>query len=168
MNAITLIKRDHRAVEKAYEHYQKASEDADKRHWAKEICESLQMHADMEEEYFYPLVEDQSRKDENLVNEADREHEEIKKLVAEARMLSPGMELDKAMGTLMGAVTHHVQEEESELLPQAQKDLGEEKLQELGKIMEPFSPSAKKPEKKSAAKAPAARRARRKTANTRA
>lgn len=168
MNAITLIKRDHRAVEEAYEDYKKAESHSEKERLAAEICESLRAHADMEEQYFYPVIEEQSRKDEKLIDEADHEHEEIKSLAAAARWLSPGIQMDEAMGKLMGAVFHHVQEEESELLPQAQIDLGEEKMQELGRVMEPYSPSAKKTEKKTAARGPAARKARKKMAKSHA
>ncbi len=144
MDAITIIKRDHRAVEEAYEHYKNALTNEEKKRWADEILQSLDKHAKMEEKYFYPALEKEGQKEEALIEEAEDEHADIKALVMKAKALDVvGIDLDETMENLMNAVTHHVAEEEEEILPQAEADLSDTEREELGRKMETLSPSAK-------------------------
>lgn len=145
-NAISLIKRDHRAVEHSYKQYQKEQDSEKgqerKRALAQEILDSLEMHAAMEEKYFYPVLrEEDQEQGEGMISEAEGEHKQMKVLIKEAKHAPVGHGLDGKLQELMEIVMHHVKEEESEILPRAEEVLGEERLNELGSEMEPHSPS---------------------------
>lgn len=144
-NALTIIKQDHRAVEKLYREYKAAKEKSDERHsLAERICSSLDLHAKMEEKHFYPaLSKELTGKDELLVAEAYAEHVGMKALVKTAKTLPEGLVREATLKALMEVVKHHVKEEESEMLPKAEKELGEEKLIALGAKMATMSPSEK-------------------------
>ncbi len=140
MDAISVVKRDHRAIERAYRHYQHAEDESDKAKYAQEICQVLEAHARMEESILYPTL--QRFGGEEVVSEARIGHEEIRILVIEAQNLLVGPELDEALERLMGAVAAHVDEEERDLLPEAESDLSDATLEALGARMEILSPSA--------------------------
>jgi hemerythrin superfamily protein len=142
MNAIQVIKRDHREVEDLYAQYQEAAGDSEREDIAKEIFDGLDAHAKMEETFFYPALKKEGEKEEDLVKQAQAEHNDIKQLIARGRGKS-GEDLDVVLEELMSDVMHHVKEEEEEILPDAEKTLGERALQKLGAEMEPHSASEK-------------------------
>ena len=80
-DAIALLKRDHRAVEELFEKFEKASGDGRKQKLAEEICLELSVHAQIEEEIFYPACE--GKVDEDLLKESYVEHDGAKVLIAE-------------------------------------------------------------------------------------
>ncbi len=145
INAVALIKQDHRAVEKLYREYKAGAEKSEERGvLAEKICTSLDMHAKMEEKHFYPALQKEVKgKDELLIVEAYAEHLGMKALLKTVKAMPEGRIREGTLKALMEAVKHHVKEEEEEMLPQAQKVLGEEKLEALGKKMAPMSPSEK-------------------------
>lgn len=145
INAVALIKQDHRAVEKLYRAYKAGQEKSDTRAGlAEKICESLDMHAKMEEKHFYPALQKVVKgKDELMLVEAYAEHLGMKALVKTVKAMPEGRIREGTIKALMEAVKHHVKEEEEEMLPQSEKLLGDEKLMELGSKMSPMSPSEK-------------------------
>ena len=72
-----------------------------------------------------------------MVPEALEEHQEVDELLAEMTALSPGNDefMDK-LTELRDSVEHHVEEEENEMFPKAEKVLGESRLQEMGRQMQ--------------------------------
>ncbi len=151
INAIAIIKQDHRAVEKLYKAYKAGAEKSDVRaELALKICESLDMHAKMEEKHFYPALQKEikDKKEEILLVEAYAEHLGMKALVKTVKAMQEGRIREGTLKALMEAVKHHVKEEEEEMLPQSEKLLGEDKLVELGKKMAPMSPSEKEKREK--------------------
>ncbi len=139
-HATTIIKKDHRAVEAAYESYMSAKTDAKKLSFAKEILTALTAHAKMEEKHFYPALRKEGKaRGKALVLEAAVEHGEVKMIIAFLKKLKPGRALDAGLSMLLGLVGHHVKEEEREILPYAEEVLGAERMEELGEKMEPFS-----------------------------
>jgi hemerythrin superfamily protein len=145
-SAVALIKQDHRAVERLYRDYKAAQGNEEERDvCVEEICKSLDMHAKMEEKHFYPAVRKEAdAREEMMVVEAYAEHMGMKALVKTVKNLPEGMARDATLQALMGVVKHHVREEEQEMLPKAEKLLGDAKLEELGGKMAPMSPSEKK------------------------
>jgi hemerythrin-like domain-containing protein len=145
-SAIALIKQDHRAVEKLYREYKAAEGKEGARDMlVEEICKSLDMHAKMEEKHFYPtLKKETDAEGDMLLTEAYAEHFGMKALVKTVKNLPEGMARDATLNALMGVVKHHVREEEQEILPEAERRLGEEQLMELGSRMASMSPSEKK------------------------
>ena len=71
-DAIKLLTEDHAKVKKLFREYEKLSkkEDEDgKEELAQQICKELTIHAQLEEEIFYPAAR-QAIKDDDLLNEA--------------------------------------------------------------------------------------------------
>lgn len=112
-NAISLLKADHREVEEMFEKFEKARGSDRKQTLATNICSALRMHAQIEEEIFYPAFYEATR-EEDLHHEAIIEHDGVKRLIAEIESSGPGDEyFDARVSVLSEMVRHHVQEEES-------------------------------------------------------
>jgi hemerythrin superfamily protein len=138
-DAIELIKADHRKVERLFREFEEAGDRAykTKQELVGQIVEELEVHAAIEEEIYYPAVEAKARKDgKELIAEAVEEHHVVKILLSELGSMSSGDEaFDAKVTVLMENVRHHVEEEESELLPQSEKILGTDELTRLGEQM---------------------------------
>ena len=94
---------------------------------AMQICEELTVHAQIEEEIFYPALRDAAPDAAAQLDEAKAEHQEAKDLIARIQALgTAGPEMDELVSTLACAVEHHVKEERDELFPKAKArmDLG--------------------------------------------
>jgi hemerythrin superfamily protein len=135
-DAVELIKSDHRKVEQLFREFEEAGDRAykTKQELIGQIVEELEVHATIEEEIYYPAVEAKARKDgKELIAEAVEEHHVVKILLGELGSMSSEDEaFDAKVTVLMENVRHHVEEEESELLPQSEKILGTDELSRLG------------------------------------
>jgi len=148
MDVIELIKKDHDKVEELFARYNGgggltglvkrvtgAVSPRTKRSAVEAICRELDIHARVEEEIFYPRLE--ATGDPNLkwmVNESLGEHATVKEHVAvlrEGRL--EGDELDNRVSALQSCVDHHVNEEESEMLPRVEQLIAAEERADLGK-----------------------------------
>ncbi len=137
MDAITLLKQDHKTVEKLFKQFEKTTAPAQQRKLAQKVIAELSVHAAIEEMVFYPAVRDRVPKEEETVLEALEEHHVAKWLLSELEDMKPDHERFKAkMTVMMENVRHHVEEEESELFPQVRKAVGRKELAELGEAME--------------------------------
>jgi hemerythrin superfamily protein len=120
--AISMLKDDHREVEKLFDAYAAAKENGslkERTSIANAICEALTVHATIEEEIFYPRVR-ASESARELVGEALVEHQSLKDIVERLRAAPPSDPLyDAGVKVLNEYVKHHVREEENELFPQA-------------------------------------------------
>ena len=113
-DAIALLKQDHRTVEELFEKFEKASGDGRKQSLAEEICLDLSVHAQIEEEIFYPACE--GKVDEDLLKESYVEHDGAKVLIAEIIGGGPSDEFyDAKVKVLQEEIEHHVQEEEKRM-----------------------------------------------------
>lgn len=96
---------------------------------------ALEIHAQLEEEIFYPALADAAGENEVLLK-AKPEHDEMRRLIAELRAMEPGdAQYDARFMQLMREVIHHVADEETVLLPAAEAALGAERLSEMGAQM---------------------------------
>jgi hemerythrin superfamily protein len=123
-SAIELLTADHEKVNTIFERFEKikskASEE-DKQDLVKQACNELTVHAQIEEEIFYPALRG-APDAEDLLDEAKVEHASIKRLVAELEFMNPGDELYDAKFTVLGEyVRHHVEEEQNQIFPKAKK-----------------------------------------------
>ena len=111
-DAIALLKQDHREVEQLFEDYEKAGGDGRKRTLAEQICLELSVHAQIEEEIFYPACE--GKVDEDLLKESYVEHDGAKVLIAEIMAGDPSGDeyYDAKVKVLSEEIQHHVEEEE--------------------------------------------------------
>jgi len=133
IDAIELLKADHREVDGHFEEFKVAKSAADKKYIAERICAALRVHAQIEEELFYPAAR-KTTKDNDLLDEAFVEHAGAKILIAEIEAMQPGMPLYDAKLTVLGEqIRHHIKEEEGELFPKV-RDSGAD-LVTLGSIM---------------------------------
>ena len=129
-DATALLMQDHAEVKAMFRQYE-MEEDADvKSALATEICVALTVHAQIEEEIFYPAA-GEALEDDGLVNEAIEEHDEIKKKIAEIVESTTEKSIDGAVKTMIRIVEHHVQEEETQMFPDMRR-IGVD-LMELGR-----------------------------------
>ena len=113
-DAIALLKQDHRTVEELFEKFERASGDGRKQRLAEEICLDLSVHAQIEEEIFYPACE--GKVDEDLLKESYVEHDGAKVLIAEIMAGGPSDEFyDAKVKVLQEEIQHHVEEEEKRM-----------------------------------------------------
>ena len=113
-DAIALLKADHRTVEELFEKFEKASGDGRKQSLAEEICLELSVHAQIEEEIFYPACE--GKVEEDLLKESYVEHDGAKVLIAEILSGGPSDEFyDAKVKVLQEEIEHHVEEEEKRM-----------------------------------------------------
>jgi hemerythrin superfamily protein len=134
MDAIKLLKQQHRLVEKLFERFEDSDDGSEQLELFAELADQLAVHATIEERHFYPAV--RARQTEEDVEEAYDEHLEIKKLLVDAMGSTDDPELDAKVGALKAAVVSHFEEEESALFPEVKELLDEDTLEALGEIME--------------------------------
>lgn len=111
-DAISLLRGDHREVEKLFERYEKSSSTSEKQQLAQEVCQQLNVHTLLEEELFYPACREKGVQHEAL-DEAQVEHDGAKVMIGELMEGSPEDEFyDAKLGVLAEYIKHHVNEEE--------------------------------------------------------
>ncbi|MGD9965549.1 MAG: hemerythrin domain-containing protein [Hyphomonadaceae bacterium] len=110
-DAIALLKADHRTVEALFEEFEDAKGSKAKQRIANQICMELIVHAQIEEEIFYPALKDAVEDD--VYTEAHVEHDGAKVLIAEILAGNPEDEFyDASVKVLSEMIKHHVHEEE--------------------------------------------------------
>lgn len=138
-DAIQMLISDHRKVEQLFQQYRQADgQGHQKTTVARQLLSELEAHSKIEEEIFYPAV--RARADQQLqqaVSEGYEEHATVDNLVMELKAMDPSdSRFDAKMQELMRDVQHHVQEEETELLPDARQKLGDQVTQLAPQMME--------------------------------
>jgi hypothetical protein len=130
-------------VQDLFEQFEKAREDKRKQTLAARICMELTIHARIEEEIFYPAAREALRKDGDLLDEAEVEHDSAKELIAQIESGKPGDDLWDAKVTVLGEyIKHHVKEEQTEMFPKVRgtkldlRGLGEQLLQRKEQLQE--------------------------------
>jgi hemerythrin superfamily protein len=135
--AIELLMADHRKVEDLFEQYEqeKEGDDDTKRGIAERICGELTVHAQVEEEIFYPwLRENLDEEEMDMVEEAQVEHNGAKDLIAQIQGATEiDAKYDAKVKVLSEYIKHHVKEEEKEIFPEVSSE--KEALDELGEEM---------------------------------
>jgi hemerythrin superfamily protein len=112
VDAIDLLKADHREVEGWFDDFENSEAAPKKRKLAAQICKGLRVHTQIEEEIFYPACR-QAGISEDMMDEADIEHDAAKKLIAEIEAGGPGDDhWDARVKVLSEMIEHHVREEE--------------------------------------------------------
>ena len=131
--ATTMIRLDHGHVMATFHRYRADAAPDKKLAIANTICDALEIHAKLEEEIFYPAMR---RFDSDVVDKSYPEHNEMKRLIARLRELQPDDgAFDATFLELMRDVIRHVADEETILLPDAERSLGGDELSELGAQM---------------------------------
>jgi hemerythrin superfamily protein len=141
MDAITLLKQDHREVEALFKRFEAAGDGALKlkRKLVDQIIAALSKHASIEEAILYPAARaalEETSDGEDMVLEALEEHHVVKWTLEELITLAPDAERFEAKATvLMESVRHHVKEEEQDLFPKLRKVMSRDELIAIGDAM---------------------------------
>ena len=129
-DACDLLDTDHKAVKKMFKEYDELmhsraqNANARKQELAREICMELTVHAQIEEEIFYPALRE-AFKETDLVAEAEVEHGTAKELIAQIEaMQGPDEMFDAKVKVLGEYIDHHVKEERNEIFPKARATRG--------------------------------------------
>jgi hemerythrin superfamily protein len=129
--AVRLLKQDHREVEGWFDEYEQLEADAEKLALFKKIATALKAHTQIEEEIFYPS--ERGDVEDDLLDEAQVEHDGAKKLIAEIGAMKPPDDLYDAKVKVLGEyIKHHVKEEEQPGGIFAQAKRGDEDLDAMG------------------------------------
>ncbi|HYX44170.1 MAG TPA: hemerythrin domain-containing protein [Acidimicrobiales bacterium] len=139
MDAIALLRQDHRDVERLFKQFEKAGPRAHKtrRNVVDKVIKELSVHAVIEEQVFYPAVREAVEETEDTVLESLEEHHIVKWTLSELDGMDPEAErFVPKMTVLMESVRHHVEEEEDELFPKVREAMSRKQLAELGEAME--------------------------------
>jgi hemerythrin-like domain-containing protein len=135
-DAIALLRADHKAVSDQFDDYDRRKDrlsDDRKLEMVRDICRALKVHAQIEEEIFYPAARGSIPKAGDLLDEANVEHASAKDLIRQLEEARPEDDLyDAKVKVLAEYVKHHVKEEQNELFQMVKKsrldtrELGEE------------------------------------------
>jgi hypothetical protein len=131
MDAFTLLKQDHDKVKKMFKDYEELGDRAmkSKQDLATEIFMELAVHEQIEEEIFYPELQRRfdEKEDQEIVLEGFAEHHVADLIQEELKAMTPEDEMfDAKMKVLQENIEHHIEEEETEMFPEAKKALGED------------------------------------------
>ncbi|RZL87561.1 MAG: hemerythrin domain-containing protein [Variovorax sp.] len=128
-----MIRLDHTHVMCTFHQYKASAPSRVKKGLVSTICAALEIHAQLEEEIFYPAVREVV--EDELIRESLSEHNEMKRLTSLlSRMQPEAIDYDETVMALMRDVLHHVADEETVVLPAAEQLL-RDRLGELGAQM---------------------------------
>jgi hypothetical protein len=132
-NAVQMIRQDHKKVEGLFKKFAQAKSNGAKKRICDRVIEELEVHTKLEEEIFYPAVQKELG-DEEMIEEAEKEHQQAKDLIQELKTMGGENEqLEGKFSELVECIKHHVEEEQSEMLPKAEES--EMDLAHYGKQM---------------------------------
>ena len=137
MRATTILKKDHRVVSGLMMTLEMTPKinGMVRRRLFDQIRNDLMIHSQVEEEIFYPAIRNLTGCG-SKVDEAYREHQTVKDLLYQMTSIDPlSEEFDRKLSQLKDAVTHHVEEEETEMFPRVQERMASVELEEIGRRM---------------------------------
>lgn len=138
MNALDLLKMDHQEAASLMDQIEAADSGGQKSKTElfNQLKSALTLHTRMEEQIFYPALENHQETRE-LVKEAFSEHKEVKNLLSEISGLSPtSNDFMNKIAELRDNVDHHVEEEETEMFPKVKQVLSQGQIDEIGRRMQ--------------------------------
>ena len=135
MNAITLLKDDHRRVKALFRQFDRTpvSQPRRRKQLVGEFTKELVIHSSIEEQVFYPKARERAQKAGDVVLESLEEHHVVDWTLSELEKMEPSDERYNAkVKVLMEMVKHHMEEEEGELFPKVAGVLDRKELNDLG------------------------------------
>jgi hemerythrin-like domain-containing protein len=150
-DAIELLTTDHAEVEQMFRQIESLPDGAARNDLIAGVVRELSVHAAIEEQVLYPVMRKQLPDGDTLVQEAIDEHQQVKETLAAIERAESASERDPHLVSLIGNVRHHVDEEETELLPKLRASVTASEIREMGsklasaKKMAPTHPHPKAP-----------------------
>ncbi len=137
MNALELLKEDHHKVKELFQQVESTEDQEEKRRIFDEIQSELETHASIEEEIFYPAMQEHEEL-KDMVLESIEEHKQVKTLLREMDNLKSDSEkFEPKLSVLKENVEHHAEEEEEgKMFPKVRELCDEQELDELGEELE--------------------------------
>jgi hemerythrin-like domain-containing protein len=147
MNAIDLLREDHQKalqlIEKLEAVEEKVGTDPTDTETFNKLHQTLRVHTEIEEEFFYPAMEEFDEA-KPLVEGAYQEHDQIDQLLSELATSAPNeTEFHDTLSELRNNLERHIEEEEGILFPSAEELFEEVKLEEMGRQMEEMKNDSK-------------------------
>lgn len=138
-DALDMLRTDHGKVRDLFDQYEEAPDMSSKRAIAEEVFVELEVHAQVEENVFYPaLQEETDQEGKDMLAESLQEHHTVTALIQELRQNGHDDEMfDRKFRELMDNVEHHVEEEENMMFPKAEEQLAgemEDLLEEMQEL----------------------------------
>ncbi|HEY2990598.1 MAG TPA: hemerythrin domain-containing protein [Candidatus Binatia bacterium] len=122
-DAVQLLRQDHQKVQELFKQFEESEDRQTKKQIAATALNELKVHAALEEELFYPAVR-QEIDEEEKVDEAEEEHHVAKLLISELEKMTPSDDhFDAKFKVLAESVKHHIEEEESEVIPEIESEI---------------------------------------------
>ena len=136
-DAIAMLKADHQRVRDLFSQYEATSHHATKRTLAAQVFMELETHAQLEENIFYPAVNEGTDEGPDLVKDSVQAHETVHQLIQELQGMEQDTDaFDTKFQELIRNVEHHVEEEESEMFPLAKQELSEDLDEMMAEMQE--------------------------------
>lgn len=149
-SATQLIRRDHKKVDGLFNKFEEAKKADAKKRICEQVIEELEIHTKLEEEIFYPAVR-KHLGEEEMLEEAKQEHQRAKEIMRELKkMNAEDDQLEGKFSELVDVVTHHVEEEQGEMLPKVEEsdmdleDIGEQMAERRKELMEQMQSQSSK------------------------
>ncbi|HYZ57216.1 MAG TPA: hemerythrin domain-containing protein [Streptosporangiaceae bacterium] len=137
MDAIELLRHDHRMVEQLFRDYEAAGSAKQRRGVVELLIRELSKHAALEELTVYPFAKRMLPGDAVDVDEHLREHMAVKKTLAALDKLPTGDERETVLvSDLRGEIGHHVEEEENQFFPMLRDAVDQKSLDDLGRQLD--------------------------------
>ncbi|MBI2897030.1 MAG: hemerythrin domain-containing protein [Deltaproteobacteria bacterium] len=138
MKATQLLEKEHEAIGSLFDDFEVGGASLqEKRHLFDAIRRDVEIHMQLEEELLYPVIEQTRTEGEELVDQALKDHDEIKDLLAQTAALDPDdADFDHKMALARETFDQHVAMEATDLFDEAQKFLTEDTLEDIGLEME--------------------------------
>jgi hemerythrin superfamily protein len=131
-SVVTVLKQDHRTVEKLFSDFETSQDEA----IARQICEELDEHTDLEERIVYPALRSEVQGGPGMADHAEKEHSEARQIIGRIRRTDDHDHLVDLVSELQQAVEEHVNEEEGEVFPKMESEMETSRLEELGAEVE--------------------------------
>lgn len=144
LDAVAMLVADHRYMELLFEQYQHARSSQRKQQLVHDICRELSAHLQIEEEVFFPALQQalDSQPNRALIIEAEVEHDSFRHLMTQiADRPAEGEVFDAQVKVLAEYVEHHVNEEQRDIFPKARmagldlKALGQRMAQRKAELL---------------------------------
>lgn len=133
-SAAHMIRTDHTHVLTQFHKLAPDTSDAVRGAVVRSICAELEIHAQLEEEIFYPALRQAGVLSANF-DKSVPEHDEMRRLIGRVRNETARIPQNEALNELMNAVMHHLADEETQLLPAAERQLRGDRMVQLGAQM---------------------------------